>query len=129
MPSWAGGWDNMFGQPHSLLNQYNATDRGVARLTASQGGMKFGELAGALTESGVGGATLLEYTQVKAQQADGLNLGGKVPVQNYQLVPPRTLTVADKNYVQDQLWPAFAPATYPPDKSGNGGGGKAGTIN
>jgi hypothetical protein len=52
-----------------------------------------------------------------------------VPIVPYAVVPLRATTNVDKEIFQAQMTPRFAPPIYPVDKSGNGGGGKAGTIN
>lgn len=128
MPAWAGGWDNQFGEPHSLTHQFTATMRGMARLAAPVGGQHFAEVARALA-NGVGANTEFTIAQVSARQANGMNQGGLVPIVPYAVVPLRATTNLDKEIFQAQMTPRFAPVIYPVDKSGNGGGGKAGTIN
>jgi hypothetical protein len=138
MPAWAGGWDNMFGAPYALLNEPNATARGVARLMAPQGARGLGAAAEALTGAVVGtpitGAG--SYTQVTAKATDGLNMGGLQTISTYVAASGPT-TASQHNLVDQQLTPRFMPAMfvagqecsgYPVDKSGNGGGGKAGTL-
>lgn len=128
MPSWAGLWDRQHGEPYTLLYQFTATMRHVATLMSSVGGQHFGEVGRALA-NGVGANTDLSISQVSARQADGLNMGGQVPIVPYVVVPLRPTTNVDKEIFQAQMTPRFAPVIYPVDKSGNGGGGKAGTIN
>lgn len=140
MPSWAGGWDNMFGQPYALINEPNATARGVARLMSPQGARALAAAAETLTGAVVGtpipggsGA----WSQVAALQTDGLNQGGQRPIATYVAVSGPT-TQTQHILVDQQLTPRFMPpmtvagqecSGYPVDKSGNGGGSKAGTIN
>ena len=130
MPSWAGGWDGLISnpQPHVLTHQFTATMRHMAILAASAGGQHFAEVARALA-NGVGANTEFTIAQVSARQADGMNQGGLVPIVPYAVVPLRATTNLDKEIFQAQMTPRFAPVIYPVDKSGNGGGGKAGTIN
>ena len=128
MPSWAGLWDNMFGQPYALLNEPGSTLRGIARLMAPQAVKAQSQVGITLTGQAVGQTASATVAQVKPQQADGLNLGGLVPIQQTSQVN-RATTAADEATLDAQLNPTFAPASYPVDKSGNGGGGKAGTIN
>jgi hypothetical protein len=140
MPAWAGGWDNMFAQPYALLNEPNATARGIARLMSPQGARMFAAAAETLTGAVVGtpipGGSGT-YTQVTAKQTDGLNMGGIQTISTYTAISGNT-TTAQHILVDQQLMPRFAPAPttpgvetsgYPVDKSGNGGGSKAGTIN
>lgn len=139
MPAWAGGWDNQFGQPYALTLQATSTMRSVARLTHSVGGQHFGEIARALA-NGVGANTDLSIKQVAAVQADGMNQGGLRPIATYVVVPLHATTITEKEAFQSQMTPYFMPmplaatpgvatSGYPVDKSGNGGGGKVGTLN
>ena len=128
MPSWAGLWDNVFAQPYALLNEPGSTLRGIARLMAPQALRAQGAIGRELTGAAVGAAASATVAQVKPQQADGLNLGGLVPIQQ-TLQVNRSTTAADETTLDAQLNPTFMPASYPVDKSGNGGGGKTGTIN
>lgn len=128
MPSWSGLWDNVHGAPHALIQQATATMRSIARLTNSVGGQHFGEVARALA-NGVGANTDLSIKQVAAVQADGMNLGGQRPIATYAVVPLHATTITEKEAFQSQMTPTWAPLVYPVDKSGNGGGGKVGTIN
>jgi len=139
MPAWAGGWDNQFGQPYAPMLQATATMRSVARLTHSYGGQHFGEIGRALA-NGVGAGTVLSIKQVQAVQADGLNQGGLRPLADYFVVPQHNTTIVEKEAFQSQMTPFFMPmpatatpniatSGYPVEKSGNSGGGMAGTIN
>jgi hypothetical protein len=128
MPSWAGLWDNMHAQPYALLNEPNSTLRTIARAMAPQGVRHWGRLADMLTGSTIPSLAQETIAQVKPQQADGLNMGGLVPVQQ-TVVINRNTTAADESILDKQFTPSWAPNPYPVDKSGNGGGSKAGTIN
>jgi hypothetical protein len=128
MPSWSGLFDRVHGEPYAFTNQFTAPMRGMARLAASEGGQHFAEVARALA-NGVGSTTVLSVAKVAAVQADGLNQGGLRPIAEYFVVPSRATTNIDKEIFQAQMTPRFSPVIYPVDKSGNGGGGKSGTIN
>jgi hypothetical protein len=128
MPSWSGLFDGVYLEPHSLTNQFTSTMRSVARLMASSGGQHFGEIGRALAAGGPGTTAVLSYMQVSARQSTGLDQGGKVPIQEYFVVPPRTTTTIDKEIFQAQMTPRFAPVLYPIEKSGTGGGGMGGTL-
>jgi hypothetical protein len=138
MPAWAGGWDNQFAQPYALLNEPNATARSVARLMAPQAARGLGAAAEALTGAAVGTPITGSgsYTQVTAKQTDGLNMGGLQTISVYVAASGPT-TTTQHLLVDQQLTPRFMPpmlvagvetSGYPIDKSGNGGGGKAGTL-
>ena len=139
MPAWAGGWDNQFGQAHSLINQATATMRSVARLTQSVGGQHFGEIGRALA-NGVGANAEYTVAQVQARQHNNMDMGGKIPIVPYSVVPLHATTIAEKEAFQAQMTPYFAPmpnpatpyvatSGYPVEKSGNSGGGMIGTVN
>lgn len=139
MPAWAGGWDNMFGEPHSLTKQATATMRSVARLTHSYSGQHFGEIGRALA-NGVGANAEYTIAQVQARQHTSMDMGGKIPIAAYAVVPLHATTINEKEAFQAQMTPYFmpAPATatpnvatsgYPVEKSGNSGGGILGTVN
>jgi len=130
MPAWAGGWDNMFGQPYALTQQGTASMRSVARLTNSVGGQYFGELGRALAAGAIGVSQVdLKIKQVQAIQADGMNQGGQRPIADFVVWPQRVTTIQDREVFQAQMTPTWAPAPYPVDKSGNSGGGFIGTVN
>ena len=127
MPAWAGGWDAQFGQPYALTNQATSHMRNVARSNASYGGQHFGEIGRALA-NGVGANADFSIKQVAAVQADGMNQGGLRPIATYVVVPLHATTINEKEAFQAQMTPYWQPLPYPVDKSGNGGGGKNGTL-
>lgn len=129
MPAWAGGWDNVYGEPHSLTKQFTATMRGVARLSASSGGQVFAEVGRALAAGPIGSTTVVSHFHVAPIQQDGLNFGGQRPIVEYFDVASRPTTNIDKEIFQAQMTPRFAPVVYPVEKSGNSGGGVLGTVN
>jgi hypothetical protein len=139
MPAWAGGWDHTFGEPHSLTKQANSTMRSVARLTASYGGQAFGEIGRALA-NGVGANAEYTVAQVQARQHNNMDMGGKIPIVPYAIVPLHATTILEKEAFQAQMTPYFMPmpnpatptvatSGYPVEKSGNSGGGILGTVN
>jgi hypothetical protein len=136
MPSWAGLWDNVHAQPYALTGEPGATARAVARLMAPQGNRLFGSIATALTGAVPGGPVNVGYTQVQSRVADGATMGGVQPIATYTVVN-RNTTATDELQIDQQLTPRFMPPVlqagiecsgYPVDKSGNGGGGKLGTL-
>jgi hypothetical protein len=129
----------MFGQSYALLNEPNATARGVARLMAPQAARGLGAAAEALTGAVVGTPITGSgsYTQVTAKQTDGLNMGGLQTI-SVRVEASGPTTTQQHILVDQQLSPRFMPpmlvagqecSGYPVDKSGNGGGGKVGTVN
>ena len=139
MPAWAGGWDGTFGEPHKLTNQATSHMRNVARSNASYGGQHFGEIGRALA-NGVGANAEYTIAQVQARQHNHMDMGGKIPIVPYAVVPLHATTIAEKEAFQSQMTHYFAPmpnpatptvatSGYPVDKSGNSGGGFLGTPN
>lgn len=128
MPSWAGGWDNMFGQPYAPLNEPGSTLRGIARLMAPQAVRGQGAIGTTLTGQAVGQTASAGVAQVTSRQADGMNMGGLVPISTTSQVN-RATTAADEALLDAQLNPTWAPNPYPVEKSGNSGGGILGTVN
>ena len=127
MPAWAGLWDNQHGQPYALTGEPGSAARSVARIMAPQAQQSAGALGVALSGQAVGANASANLGQVKSQQADGFNIGGAVPIVN-SVVINRATVAADETALDNSLQPKFAPTTYPPDKSGNGGGGMLGKL-
>lgn len=128
MPSWAGGWDNVFAQPYALLNEPSAAARNVARILFPVAQRDVGAVMKALDGVAPGALAQWNNRQVAPIQADGLNQGGQRPIAD-QYVMNRNTTAADVIALNNILQPTFAPTVYPNDRSGNGGGGKFTTIN
>lgn len=127
MPAWAGLWDGVYMQPHALRNDAGSALRGVARLMAPQAMRAYGRIGDMLTGSVLGSVVQESIAQVVATRADGANLGGKVAIAPTVIIN-RVTTAQDEAILDAQLTPSFAPSPYPVDKSGNGGGGKLGTL-
>lgn len=123
MPSWSGLWDGVHGQPHTLLNEPGSSLRGIARLMAPQALRAYGRLGDMLTGSVLGSVAQESIAQVVAVRVDGANLGGKINIAPTVIID-RVTTAQDEATLDNQFTPSFAPSTYPPDRSGNGGGGK-----
>jgi hypothetical protein len=87
-----------------------------------------GAVMAALNGAAPGAVATATLTEVAPIQADGMNLGGQRPIATQTLIN-RATTAADVVALNRIYQPTFAPAIYPVDKSGNGGGSKAGTIN
>ena len=128
MPSWAGLWDNVFAQPYALLNEPGSAARDVARTMFPEAQRDVGAVMAALNGAAPGAVATATLTEVAPIQADGMNLGGQRPIATQTLIN-RATTAADVVALNRIYQPTFAPAIYPVDKSGNGGGSKAGTIN
>jgi len=125
---WSGLWNRVEGRQHSLLTPrgYNtnsgaesirghAVARRIARITKTPGGRIASERVFIdLSE---------DYKQVAAptpQPGNPITNGGLVPVVLKDNVP-----MTSANFI-DMVEKANIPTTYPPDLSGNGGGGKMG---
>lgn len=126
MPAWSGLFDNVFADgPHSLQFNRPSARRNVARLFRKRGMRQFRELIIELTGSAPGNAALQQNTRV-THDAD--NLGGVRTVEVQDLIN-RVTTSADATDIDTELVlsaTAIAPASYPVDAGGAGGGGKLG---
>lgn len=127
MPAWAGLWDGVYNQTYAPLNEPGSALRGIARLMAPQALRAQGRVGDMLTGSVLGSLAQESISQVVATRADGANLGGKVAIAPTVIIN-RVTTAADEATLDAQFTPSFAPSSYPVDKSGNGGGGKLGTL-
>lgn len=130
MTIFTGLWNNVHSQQYSLINQQPAVERDIARQLRKPGGRALKGLMRALNGTAVGGATAAEtYRRVVAVSGIGsyTNLGGIRSIQAVSDVN-RTTVTADKTRIDALIDGVFAPATYPVDRSGNGGGSKAGRI-
>jgi len=128
MATWAGGWDYQFNQPYALINQKNNLAQWMSRLAAHRGKRAFDAVLIALAGASPGANASYSYPLIDAVQAvNNYELGGKRTISQKSLIN-RATTAADVSYVGTIFNPSFAPATYPVDKSGNGGGGKTGTF-
>lgn len=127
MPAWSGLFDGVYNAPYALLNEAGARLRGVARLFATQDAVAEGEIGVMLTGAAVGQTAQATVKQVQALQADGMNQGGQRVIDTTTVIN-RVTTSADEARFDAAFQPTFAPTSYPADKSGNGGGGKAGTL-
>lgn len=128
MTAWSGLFDNEFSDgPHSLQHNRPSSRRNVARLFRKRGMRMLRELIVELTGTAAGAAALQQNTRVK-HPTDSDDLGGSRAVETVDLIN-RVTTAADATDIDTKLVvsaTAIAPASYPADVSGNGGGGKVG---
>lgn len=123
MPAWAGLWDGVYGQAYAVTGEQSSRQRNIARQFASTEAVPISKVATALNGAAAGGSASGTVKQVQAVQADGMNLGGQRPIDTTSLIN-RNTTAADETMLDTLFTPTFAPASYPADRAGVGGGGK-----
>jgi hypothetical protein len=103
---------------------FNGTQQGDDRLAKM---FRNGAMTSAVTQilytllgASVGSIAAKQKTQVQWQQGSP---GGLIPIETFYLID-RATTANDLNAFQQLLKRITGPTTYPPDLSGNGGGGK-----
>ena len=128
MPPFSGLFDNEFDDgPHSLQFNRPSARRNVARLFRKRSMAALRELIVELTGTAAGAAALVQKTRVKHE--DGLDeFGGQREVETVDILN-RNTAAADATDIDTAVIvspTAIAPSAYPVDRSGNGGGGRAG---
>lgn len=131
MASWSGLFNNVLSQPegavdgHSLLGSNTNLERRISRILRKPGARKTKELLLTLIGASAGSAASSTYKRVQGTVSPGVALsgGGDVTIETKTVVS-RNTTAADVTDLSDMVDDEFAPATYPDDLSGNGGGGK-----
>lgn len=125
MPAWSGFWNHIYSEPHSLI------DSKAVRRTFGQSMMGYGRKAynasiRQLVTGNLGGTITKDYTRVAVQNVnDPMSLGGKRLTETKTAIN-RASVQADIDRIVDDLDFDNSPTPWPVDKSGNGGGGKAG---
>lgn len=129
MPSYSGLYNGVYGQPYApITNATGNEETALARVTARRGYGRgaFRELIKALTGSAVGQTATAQHARVKAEQDLANNVqGGKRVIETHTSIN-RVTTAADLAAIDAALDLKSQPATYPKDRSGNGGGAKVG---
>ena len=127
MTAFSGFWDEQGDQvPHALLVNESSLRKRMSILMRQRGNTALKELM--LTTNGVavGQAALATRTKVTGvSQLGELGIGGAVVIAAEDVVN-RVSATADTTAIAAMLNETRAPATYPVDLSGNGGGGKGG---
>lgn len=129
MPAWAGLWNNVHGEAHSLIGTRTANERMISRLLDKPGMRSRQAIMTALNGAAVGETASASHKRAEAVQGLGsiTNLGGERTVETKTDIN-RVTTSADETAVDDIIDGKFAPVTYPTDAAGNGGGGKANSL-
>lgn len=128
MPPFSGLFDNEFDDgPHSLQFNRPSARRNISRILRKHGMRSLRRLMLALTGSVPGGPVIVQRTRIR--YFDGQDEFGGVQETELVDVINRTTTAEDTTDIDNNvlLGPSSIDATsYPVDKSGNGGGGRAG---
>lgn len=131
MSSYSGLWNNEYGESYSLLpsaqrqgNELTALSKVFANRIYGRGVIR--ELMMTLMGTVAGSTAYDAHKRVQAESDVNSNvLGGKRVIETFVGVD-RATTSADVTTINGALARAFAPSSYPTDKSGNGGGNKLG---
>ena len=128
MPPFSGLFDNEFSDgPHTLQFNRSSVRRNISRLFRKVGVAKLRELMLELTGTAAGASALATRTRIVAP-ADSDDIGGVRLTEVIDKVN-RVTAAADETDIDTKVLvslSAIAPASYPVDASGNGGGGKGG---
>jgi len=133
---WAGLWNNVFGSQYSQLDSQNVR-RGLRLAMNEQGRLSYNATMAALLGAAVGGAisATRKRRSVQVVSPPGVivsNFGDIKIVPETQTLLSRNSTAADRTAMLQDLTFASgmnawgAGASFPVDKSGNGGGSKLG---
>lgn len=109
---WSGLWNRHFSEQHSLLRPFGGR---IGRIVSGHARKR-----GGITSMGANFVLTGEtYRQVKGQVTPGLINGGG-------MIVTETVTPLQDGTFVTLVQQDSQPNTYPPDLSGNGGGGKNG---
>ncbi len=126
MARWSGFWDFVYPGGHSLLANSTGNIRRQLGLTLSGYGRKpYNRVLAQLAAGNVGGTATGTNTRVTHNPNDGTTWGGKRTIETKTFIN-RVTTAADQAKIAEDLLYKNSPASWPRDKSGNGGGGKRG---
>lgn len=142
MPSYSGLYNNQYndgqtaigvGLPTSVVvdtNERNSrlrTDMG--QVFRRRAGRIMAQLIIQLTGSAPGNIATVTHRRVAAPVSAGnpMSNGGRQTIETQTLLN-RATTAADETRIDSDFSMMFGPSTYPVDRSGNGGGGKAGAF-
>lgn len=142
MPNYSGLWDRHYLTPYQQLEGQiaqntntavfnSSTKRQLSKLFRDKGTRPLARIWFALTGAAAGGSA--SETRTRLQSAAGvgnpLSNGGRRTIETESLIN-RNTTAADETLLESLLTQTFGPAigSYPVDRGGNGGGGKAGRF-
>ena len=137
MASYVGSFDGSMSiqaaaaVPYDLLVDRADTLYAISRATQKQGNDSRPDVAllNALIGAAAGGAASATYKRAEAEQTltDFMALGGARTIETRTMLS-RVTTAADVTELKSFLARKQAPASYPADLSGNGGGNKVGGL-
>ena len=126
--SFTGLWNGVYGTPYALTNSRNKLERDIALAFEKAGAQPLSAVAIALNGSAVGGTASRTRRRVLAVRSlSGYDLGGQRAIEAVTDIN-RATTAADETALDNIYNGVFALTSYPVDRSGNGGGGKVGTL-
>jgi hypothetical protein len=128
MPSWSGLFDGVHGQSYTLTNSRSALQREISNVFEKFGGQVDSALAIALCGAAPGATATRTRSRIRRDAAsNNFDLGGRAIIETQTMIN-RTTNAADRTALQLMFNNVYAPTVYPIDRSGNGGGGKAGSL-
>lgn len=124
MPAFSGLFDGVHTTPH-VLDETEPGEKRLSHVLREQGMRVIKELMLTVNGTVVGSTALAQNTRAAAFSSPGAApLGGGLRTMETKDLINRATVAADTTRIGDMLAEIFAPATYPPDLGGNGGGGK-----
>lgn len=126
MAAWSGFWgdNNAITGSYSLQNNRPSLHRRIARIMRANSARWTKAVALALNGAAAGDTATSTYKRREAP-SDANSLGGVAVIETVTVVD--AATTAGNETTIDTVWNSdSAPASYPTDASGNGGGGKVG---
>ena len=142
MPTYSGLYNNQYNDGQTAIgvglptaqivdsNERNSAIRTeLGRWSRTRAGRIMAQLIIQLTGSAPGNTATVTHRRVQSVSALGnpLSNGGRQTIETQNLIN-RVTTAGDATQVDADLAMQFFPASYPVDRSGNGGGGKAGAF-
>lgn len=131
MPSWSGLANGVYGVPYATLTNTTGNTRTYLLRRLAQKKYGDGEIRAlmvSLINGAVGANATDTHKRITALADLGSNLlGGKRVIETFTQINRNTVA-ADVTKLLANLSQSSQPSTYPRDRSGNGGGGKAGIL-
>ena len=134
MPNWSGLWNNHYGQNYSGLGN-NTADFNSTELRMMERGFRgrAGRVIGAIVAAVTGNAAGPNAVSTKKRVAHDPHLGVSYAMGGQRTIETETeinraTTAGDVTLIDALVTAKSAPAVYPVDKSGNGGGSKIGSF-
>lgn len=135
MTNYSGLWDGHYGSPYASLGvntaeQNHGENMHLAKLLKARGNRPLARLMYTLMGVAAGqtaSESVKRIPHATNPRTDPTAFAGNRTPQSESIIN-RVTTSADQTLIRGLLTQEFAPASYPVDKSGNGGGSKLGKF-